>query len=92
MTKMTLAANAAHELSCTAKKHLYKEAHTEAMRLVEGYVSRAIKEACDRGAFSVEFKFPKENKSIWNCVRIILCNNEYKASIKQNEPILIVKW
>ena len=92
MMKMTLTANAAHELSRTAEKRLHEEAYADAMRLVEGYISRTINAGCDKGAFCVEFKFPQENKQIWDYARIILCNNEYKASIKQGEPVLVVKW
>ena len=92
MMKMTLTANAAHALSRTAEKRIYEEAYSEAKHLIEGYISRTIKGTCDKGAFSVEFKFPQENKLIWDSVRIILCHNEYNASIKQGEPILVVKW
>lgn len=92
MMKMTLTANAAHELSRTAEQRLYEEAQAEAVHLVEGHISRTIKEGCDKGAFGVEFKFPKENKLIWDYARIMLCDNGYKASIKQDAPILVVKW
>lgn len=92
MMKMTLTANAARELSHTAKKRLYEEAHAEAERLIEGHISRTIKKGCDKGACGVDFNFPQEDKTIWDYARIILCDNGYKASIKQNEPVLVVRW
>lgn len=92
MTKMILTANAAHALSRTAEKRFYEEAHAEAVHLIEGHISRTIKVGCDKGAFGVEFKFPKEDKLIWDYARIILCDNGYKASIKQDAPVLVVKW
>jgi hypothetical protein len=92
MMKMTLTAQTAHEISRTAEKRFYEAAYAEAKLLVEGHVSRTIQEACDKGTFSVEFKFTQEGKVIWDYVRIILCHNEYKASIKQSEPVLVVKW
>lgn len=92
MMKMTLTAQTAHELSRAAEKRFYEAAYTEAKLLVEGHISRKIQEACDKGTFSVEFKFTQEGKVIWDYARIILCRNEYKASIKQNEPVLVVKW
>ena len=92
MTKMTLTATAARELSRTAEKRLHQEAQADAMHLIEGHISRVIKRGCDKGVFGVEFKFPQEDKMIWDYARIILCDNGYKASIKQNEPILAIKW
>lgn len=92
MMKMTLTANIANELSRAAKKRLYEEAYAEAEYLIEGRISRTIKEGCDKGACGVDFKFPQEDKPIWDYARIILCNNGYKASIKQNEPVLVVRW
>lgn len=92
MMKMTLTATAARVLSRTAEMRLYEEAQTEAKHLIEGHITRSIKEACNKGACGVDFKFPKENKPIWDYARIILCDNGYKASIKQDEPILVVKW
>lgn len=92
MMKMTLAANAAHELSRIAEKRFHEGAYDEAKSLIEGRISRAIKQGCDKGAFGIDFKFPQEDKPIWNYARIILCDNGYKASIKQNEPVLVVRW
>jgi hypothetical protein len=92
MKKMTLTANTAHELSRIAEKRSHEEAYAEAEHLIEGHISRTIKAACDKGAFGVDFKFPKEDKLIWDYARIILCHNEYKASIKQSEPVLVVRW
>lgn len=93
MTKMTLTAPIAHELSRTAKERLNKEVHDEAVRLVEGYISRTIKKGCDKGACGVDFKFPKEDKLIWDQIRIILCNNGYKTNVTSNYPfVLSVRW
>ena len=92
MMKMTLTANTARELSRIAKMRLYEEAQAEAVHLIEGHISKSIKEACNKGACGIDFKFPQENKPIWDYARIILCDNGYKASIKQDEPILAVKW
>lgn len=92
MMKMTLTATAARVLSRTAEMRLYEEARAEAAHLIEGHITRSIKEACDKGTCGVDFKFPQENKLIWDYARIILCDNGYKASIKQNEPVLVVRW
>lgn len=92
MMKMTLTAHAAHELSYAAEKRFYEGVYDEAKDLVTGHISRTIKKACDKGAFGIDFNFPKEDKPIWNYARIILCDNGYKASIKQNEPVLVVRW
>ena len=92
MMKMTLTAHAAHELSHTAKERLNKEVHTEAIHLVEGYITRSIKEACDKGVTCIQFKFPKEDRLIWDYIQIILRDNEYKTFIKPDAPILVVKW
>lgn len=92
MMKMALTAHAAHELSRTAKERLNKEVYAEAIHLVEGYITRSIKEACDKGISCIEFKFPKENGPIWDYIQIILRDNEYKTFIKPGAPILMVKW
>lgn len=93
MMKMTLTATTARELSNAAEKRFYEGAYGEAVRLVEGYISRTIKKGCDKGACGVDFKFPQEDKLIWNQVRIILCNNGYKTNVTPGEsPILSVRW
>jgi hypothetical protein len=90
--KMTRTAQAAHELSRKSEERLGNATISEAKHLVEGYITRTIKRACEKGCFGVEFKFPQVDKQIWKCAMSMLWNNDYKVSINPSETIVTVKW